>query len=225
MVEREAAEAGARPHLPGRLVDQDPRGLVDQRRAAAGLHDHRAVLADVGAEVELGAQAPDQGIAAVEELRMALADVVEAHDLAVEAGDLLELRVRLLDQTMDLLIGLGAQALDLVGEAVDLSAQLAGEVQDLGAERVALRVRGKRIEGGFELAEPEHEVGVLARPAEKILDPAVEPVNHLGLAGRSRLTPHLEGQEAVDHPHRLAGADARAPARDHLGRGIATLRV
>jgi hypothetical protein len=113
--------------------------------------------------------------------------VLQPHDLGVEICDLLTLVVDLADGDPDLLIGVGAQPLEVAGEVLDARSEVLGVAEDLGPQRTGLRARGEGLEPVLEGGDAERQVVALPRPAEEVLQPPVEAINPLGLAGPGRL--------------------------------------
>ena len=123
----------------------------------------------VGPDVDLLGQAPDQGVAPVEQLRVDLAEMREALDLVVEVVD--RLISALIAATVRPIswIGIAAQRLHLVGQAADRPGDLVDRAQQLEACGRALRAGGERVED-LQAADLDREVAAVAGRAEGELE-------------------------------------------------------
>ena len=117
--DRDPAEGGVVRDRGRRAVREHPGRRVEQRLAARGVDRDPAVLLDEGPDVDLLGQAPDQRVAAVEQLGAVLAEVRQTLDLGIQVVDRLELGVDLVHRLADLLIGLAAQHLHLLGQLAE----------------------------------------------------------------------------------------------------------
>ena len=120
------------------------------------------------------------------------------------------------DRAANLLIGLTAQRLDLIGEAADGPRQLVDRADHLDRRGGGLGIDREGIEGDLQLADLDRDVAAVAGRAEGHLQQVLERRDRLAAADHAVLAAHLGDQELVGDARDVGRPDpGAAVGQDH----------